>query len=235
MVLAICIPPSVFPSRHGARPVSTKYIFGWQCTTKPFLCTVDTRRAACRQQISTIYEEHTIGNQSWFWQFAFLPVSFPPDTGHAPSLRNTFFGWQRTAKPFCVNRRDAACRVSKAKINRQWGKYNLSGIWPLHNSWFLLVSLPSDTGHAPSLQKYKRTAVIQKYNFLEATRRKPFCEPCRLQISTSKGKIQPFSKWAFEQFLISSGVSPFRHGACRVSPANINKQRGNTTFQQMGL
>jgi len=34
---------------------------------------------------------------------------------------------------------------------------------------------------------------------------------------TKQGEIQSFSKWAFEQFLISSGVFPFRHGARPVS------------------
>ena len=73
-------------------------------------------------------------HNSWF-----LLVSFPSDTGHAPSLRNTTFGVPRVAS-------------KDQQANEE--KYNLSGNGALHNSWFLLVSFPSDTGHAPSLQKY---------------------------------------------------------------------------------
>ena len=66
---------------------------------------------------------------------------------------------------------------------------------------FLLVSFPSDTGHAPSLQKYKRTAFVQKCNFWGATRHKTFLgtvetrrAACRQQISTNKGGIHFGSK-----------------------------------------
>jgi len=64
------------------------------------------------------------------------------------------------------------------------------------------VSLPSDTGHAPSLQKYKRTAFIQKCNFGEAARRKAFLltvetrrAACRQQRSPRKREIQSLTKW----------------------------------------
>ena len=53
----------VFPFRHGARPVSTKYN----------VCT----------------KIHLLGDDTS--NFLFFLVSFPSDTGHAPSLQNTTF------------------------------------------------------------------------------------------------------------------------------------------------
>ena len=104
MVLAICIFPCVFSFRHGARPVSTKYIFWLAMHHKPLcVCTVDTRRAACRKQISTIYEKHTIGNQSWFWQFAFFPYLSLPRRG-TPRLYEIHFLVGNALQSLCARK-----------------------------------------------------------------------------------------------------------------------------------
>jgi hypothetical protein len=164
-----------FPFRHGARPVSTflestfiqKYIFGLS-GRKTFLGNVETRRAACRRQRSTGNGENTSFLEMLLQTFcSFLCLSLP--TRGTPRLYKIHFLRADTLQSLCKKGRDAACRVSPAKINRQWGKYKLSG-----NAFgqfaFLLVPFPSDTRHAASLQKYKRgrTAFVQKCNFWRA-------------------------------------------------------------------
>ena len=67
---------------------------------------------------------------------------------------------------------------SRQQISTSKGKIQSFRKWAFANFLFLLVSFPSDTGHAPSLQKYKHTVVYTKMQFfdcLHATN--PFCEP----------------------------------------------------------
>jgi predicted histone-like DNA-binding protein len=80
------IPSDVSLFRHGAHPVSTEIHFFWGYT----LQSLSAKRS--RQQKSTGKGEKIQSFSKWaFVQFLFLLVSFPSDTGHAPSLRNTTF------------------------------------------------------------------------------------------------------------------------------------------------
>ena len=80
----ICILSGISPFRHGARPVSTEIHLGTPIHHNPNE-KVETRRAACRKQISTIiYEEHTIENQSWFCTICILSGVFPSRHGARP-------------------------------------------------------------------------------------------------------------------------------------------------------
>ena len=149
----------VFPFRHGARPVSTffegafvrKYIFGLSARHKTFLGTVETRRAACRQQRST-----SNGGIQVFWKY-FCTIFH-------------FF--------LCLsaNRRDGACPVSPANINKQ-RKNTIIQKWAFANfCFFLCLSLP--TRGTPRL--YRNTDAPRLYGntffgCLFAT--KPFCKP----------------------------------------------------------
>ena len=103
----------------------------------------------------------------------------PSKSSTTPTSNSSSLKW-RERKPTVETRRakkcrDAACRVSPAKINRQWGKYKFSGN-AFANFLFFLVSFPSDTGHAPSLHFWR--ARLYKNTFLGCLQAaKPFCKP----------------------------------------------------------
>ena len=112
------ISSGVFPFRHGARPVSTffegafvrKYILGLFARRKAFLGTVETRRAACRQQRSignggnTFFLEMDLCKIFDFFLCLSLPTRGTPRlyrNTDAPRLYgNTFFGCLFATKPF---------------------------------------------------------------------------------------------------------------------------------------
>jgi len=144
------------------------------------------------------------------------------------------------------------------KYQQARGEYNLLANGPLHNFLISSCAFPFRHGARPvSTEIHLLRGGTRHKAFWETveTRR----AACRQQRSTGKGGIQSFGKWAFAQFFVSSGVFPFRHGArpvsteihflkgytpqslsvnrrdgaCRVSPAKINKQGGNTIIQEM--
>jgi hypothetical protein len=177
--------PVSFPSDTGHDPSLQRYkvlqatyvqkcnFFGGRHTTS---LSGNRRDAACRVSPAKI-------NRQWgkykfsgnaFAQFASLPVSFPSDTGHAPSLQKYIFGLSgRKTFLGTVETRRAACRQQRSTI---MGKYIFSGNGALNNFCFFLVSFPSDTGHAPSLHFWR--ARLYKNTFLGCLQAaKPFCKP----------------------------------------------------------
>jgi hypothetical protein len=94
----ICILSDISPSRHGARPVSTEIHFGTPIHRNPNE-KVETRRAACRQQISTIPEENTIENQSWFCTICILSGISPFRHGARPVSTEIHFLGANTPQP----------------------------------------------------------------------------------------------------------------------------------------
>jgi hypothetical protein len=119
----------------------------------------------------------------WFLSCAFLffLVSFLFSCvfsfRHGARPVSTFFGLFAGHEPLCVNRRDAACRVSPAKINKQMRgntiflEMDLCTIF----DFFLCLSLP--TRGTPRLYEIQHTAFIQKYIFGLSAHHKPFWEP----------------------------------------------------------
>ena len=102
--------PVSLPSDTGHAPSLRKYIFGASIHRNPNE-KVETRRAACRKQISTNMRNIQLKINLGFAQFAFFLVSFPSDTGHAPSLRKYIFGTPIHPNPNeKVETRRAACR-----------------------------------------------------------------------------------------------------------------------------
>jgi hypothetical protein len=118
----ISIPPGASPFRHGARPVSTKYIF--ERTDTPQSLSANCRDAACRVSPAKINKH----GGKYNWKSMMILHNFHSSrclslpTRGTPRLYEIHFERTDTPQSLSANRRDAACRVSPAKINKHGGK-----------------------------------------------------------------------------------------------------------------
>jgi hypothetical protein len=205
------IPSDVSLFRHGAHPVSTEIHFFWGYT----LQSLSAKRS--RQQKSTGKGEKIQSFSKWaFVQFLFLLVSFPSDTGHAPSLRNTTFVQKCNFLGLPAHRKTFVDGTFKKNLPMNVPKHLLKHV-PLP----YLCSV-----------KQKKTAMI-KYIVRNKKNPKDKTKSASTYSSHPAPPWRPPSKSSTTPTSNSSSLrwrerlqANRRDAACRVSPTKINRHGG---------